>query len=88
MVNIKPNNLLSGICNCCENITQCNLNAHTREFYKFHDIVQVPIAGNYFDNPIKKIKEDEIPAYEVKYIVLRQEFQGVPYLLLKQRDKI
>ena len=36
----------------------------------------------------KKIKEDEIPAYEVKYVVLRQEFQGVPYLLLKQRDKI
>jgi hypothetical protein len=75
-------------CNCCENITQCNLNSHQREFYRLHDIVQVPIAGNYFDNPIKKIKEDEIPAYEVKYVVLRQKFQGVPYLLLKQRDKI
>ena len=56
-------------CNCCENITQCNLNAHQREFYKVHDIVQVPIAGNYFDNPIKKIKEDEIPIYEIKYVV-------------------
>jgi hypothetical protein len=53
-----------------------------------HDIVQVPIVTNYFNNPIKKIKEDEIPAYEVKYVVLHQEFQGVPYLLLKQRDKI
>ena len=42
-------------CNCCENITQCNLNANQREFYRVHDIVQVPIAGNYFDNPIKKI---------------------------------
>ena len=75
-------------CNYCENITQCNLNANQREFYKVHDIVHVPIAGNYIHIPIKKIKEDEIPAYEVKYVVLRQEFQGVPYLLLKQRDKI
>jgi hypothetical protein len=75
-------------CNFCENITLCNLNSHQRNFYKVHDIMQVPIAGNYFDNPIKKIKENEIPAYEIKYEVLRQEFQGVPYLLLKQRDKI
>jgi len=75
-------------CNYCEIATQCNLNARQREFYKVYDIIQVPIAGNYFDNPIKKINENEIPIYEIKYIVLRLEFQGVPYLLLKQRDKI
>jgi hypothetical protein len=75
-------------CNCCENITQCNLNANKRDFYKVHDIIQVPIMANYFNNPIKKIKKDEIPVYEIKYVVLHQEFQGVPYLLLKQRDKI
>jgi hypothetical protein len=90
MVQFKKLNDLNRVqyCDCCEIVTQCNLNAHQREFYRFHDILQVPIAGNYFDNPIKKIKEDEIPIYEIKYVVLRQEFQGVPYLLLKQRDKI
>jgi hypothetical protein len=90
LLRFLPSNLnsKSGICDCCEIITQCNLNSHKRDFYKVHDIIQVQLGTNFFNNPIKKIKEKEIPVYEVKYIILRQQFEGVHYLLLKQRDKI
>lgn len=72
----------------CENITECNLNGNWKQYFRTYDLIQVPITTGYWNNPIPKIPKNKIPEFEKKYVVLRLDYQGVPYLLLKERDKI
>ena len=72
----------------CDSITQCNLNCQWEKYFRTYDLIQVPITTGYWNNTIPKIPEKDIPKYEKKYIVLRLDYRGIPYLLLKERDKI
>ena len=69
--------------NCCpENA----LISKWKEYYRKYDILQVPLLSSYWNKNIPKINCEEIPKLEKKYIIIRQEFQGVKYLLLKDRS--
>jgi len=72
----------------CENITECNLNSNWKKYFRTYDIIQVPITTGYWNNAIPKIPKDKIKELEKKYIILRLDYQGIPYLLFKERDKI
>ena len=70
----------------CYNVTQANVENRWREYYKKYDLIQTPIATNYWYNNIPKIPKEQIPEYEKRYIINYEQYLGVPFLVLRERS--
>ena len=73
----------------CEFVVNRNVNNAWIEYYKKYDLIQYPISTFvrttlWYQN-IPKITKDQIPIYEKEYIIIPQQFEGQPFLLLIKR---
>jgi hypothetical protein len=73
----------------CEFVVNRNVNSAWIEYYKKYDLIQYPISTfvrtTLWYKNIPKIPKDQIPIYEKEYIIIPQEFEGQPFLLLIKR---
>lgn len=77
---------------CCQKILNNNVKGAWKEYYRKYDLIQYAIAtytkAQLWYDTIPKIPKNQIPIYEKKYIIFRQEYEGVPFLILRKKGTI
>lgn len=69
----------------CWAINTINVEERLRQYYKEYDLLQYTLGAVNYYNGINKIPKNKIPEYEKYYFIIREEYFGVKYLILRLR---